>query len=72
VEYGLEQFSGHLPAIGDTNLDPGVHTGLLRQDPQNRTIRTVVGRLFNPRDCEDVVALIVETRDGNLADEAFA
>jgi hypothetical protein len=72
VEYGPEQFAGQVPAIGDTILDPGVIAGQDRNDPQNRSIWTVVGRVFNPRDREDAVALIVESRDGNLADEAFA
>lgn len=72
VEYGVEQFAGQVPAIGDTILDPGVIAGQDRNDPQNRSIWTVVGRVFNPRDRQDTVALIVESRDGNLADEAFA
>ncbi len=72
VEFGLEQFAGQVPMIGDTILDPGVLQGQDRNDPQNRSIWTVVGRVFNPRDSEDTVALIVESRDGNRADEAFA
>lgn len=72
VEFGLEQFAGQVPTIGDTILDPGVLQGQDRHMPQNRSIWTVVGRVFNPRDREDTVALIVESRDGNLADEAFA
>ncbi len=72
VEFGLEQFAGQVPMVGDTILDPGVLQGQDRHMPQNRAIWTVVGRVFNPRDREDTVALIVESRDGNLADEAFA
>lgn len=72
VEFDLTQFAGQMPAIGDMILDPGVIQGQDRRDPQNRSIWTVVGRVFNPRDREDTVALIVESRDGNLADEAFA
>jgi hypothetical protein len=72
VEFDLAQFAGQVPAIGDTILDPGVLQGQDRHMPQNRSIWTVVGRVFNPRDREDTVALIVESRDGNLADEAFA
>lgn len=72
VEYGLEQFAGQVPTIGDTILDPGVLQGQDRHMQQNRSIWIVVGRVFNPRDNEDMVALIVESRDGNLADEAFA
>jgi hypothetical protein len=71
-EYDLAQFAGQVPTIGDMILNPGVLQGLDRHDPQNRSIWTVVGRVFNPRDREDTVALIVESRDGNLADEAFA
>ena len=72
VEFGLEQFAGQVPMVGDTILDPGVLQGQDRHMPQNRSIWTVVGRVFNPRDREDTVALIVESRDGNLANEAFA
>lgn len=71
IEYGPEHFAGQVPAIGDMIVDPGVLQGLDRDDPQNRQIWKVVGRVFNPRDREDAVALIVESRDGNLADEAF-
>lgn len=72
VAFGLEQFAGQVPTIGDTIIDPGVLQGQDRHMPQNRSIWTVVGRVFNPRDREDTVALIVESRDGNLVDEAFA
>ena len=71
VEFGPEHFAGQVPMIGDMIVDPGVLQGLDRHDPQNRTVWTVVGRVFNPRDREEAVALIVESRDGNLADEAF-
>lgn len=71
VDFGPEQFAGQVPAIGDTILDPGVLVGQDRRLPQNRQIWTVVGRVFNPRDNEDYVSLIVESRDGTLADEAF-
>lgn len=40
--------------------------------PQNRSIWTVVGRVLHPRDNEDVIALVVESRDGSRAGEAFA
>lgn len=71
VEFGCETFAGQVPAIGDMIVDPGVVQGRDRTLPQNRQVWTVVGRVFNPRDNEDTVALIVESRDGNLADEAF-
>lgn len=71
VEFGTETFAGQVPAIGDMIVDPGVLQGQSRYEPQNRRILTVVGRVFNPRDREDVVGLIVEARDGNSADEAY-
>lgn len=71
IEYGPEAFAGHVPMLGDMIVNPGVTQGQDRHMPQNRQIWTVVGRVFNPRDNEDGVALIVETRDGNLTDEAF-
>jgi len=71
-DYGPEDFAGQVPAIGDMILDPGVPVGQDRHDPRNREIWTVVGRVFNPRDNKDYVSLIVESRSGTLADEAFA
>ena len=71
VEFGRDQFAGELPAIGDTIVYPGVAQGRDRTLPQDRQVWSVVGRVFNPRDREDAVALIVETRDGPLRDEAF-
>lgn len=71
VEFGCEHFARQVPAIGDMIVDPGVLQGQDRTLPQNRQVWTVVGRAFNPRDIEDMVALIVETHDGNQADEAF-
>ncbi len=71
VDFGPENFAGQVPAVGDTILNPGILQGQDRNLPQNRHRWTVVGRVFNPRDNEDYVSLIVESRDGNLADEAF-
>ena len=71
IDFSPDNFAGSIPAIGDTILNPGVLQGQDRQMPQNRQIWTVVGRVFNPRDNEDYVSLIVESRDGTLADEAF-
>lgn len=71
LDFPLESFAGHVPMIGDTVVNPGVLEGQDRNLPQNRQIWTVVGRVFNPRDNEDYVALIVEARDGYAADEAF-
>ncbi|MBH5372959.1 hypothetical protein HZZ16_33645 [Bradyrhizobium sp. CNPSo 4016] len=59
-DYGLESFGGFLPAAGDLILDPGVRRGADRSDPKNRTMWTVVSRVFNPRDNESYVVLIVE------------
>lgn len=61
-DYGVESFAGQVPAIGDMIVRPGVPQGLDRGDPSNREIWDVVGRVFNPRDLADYVALIVEER----------
>ena len=71
LDFAPEHFAGQVPMIGDIIVDPGVLQGRDRQLPQDRQIWTVVGRVFNARDNEDYVALIVETRDGNISDEAF-
>ena len=72
VDFGLEDFAGQVPGIGDMILNPGVPVGKDRHDPRNREIWTVVGRVFNPRDNGEYVSLIVESREGTLEDEAFA
>ena len=59
-EFGIETFAGQVPAIGDTILVPGVLQGVDRHDPANRRLWTVVARVFNPRDMEDYVALVVD------------
>lgn len=59
-DYGLEAFAGFLPAVGDVILEPGVLQGRDRHDPNNRKLLTVVRRVFNPRDLQNYVALIVE------------
>lgn len=62
MDYGIESFAGVLPSIGDEILDPGVLQGKDRRDPENRTIWKVVRRIFNPRDLDSYVALVVEER----------
>jgi hypothetical protein len=59
-EFSLADFAGVLPAIGDTILHPGVVSGLPRDHLNSRRLLTVVGRVFNPKDLSDYVALIVE------------
>ncbi len=59
-DYGLEDFAGFLPAVGDMILKPGVLQGLERSDPKNRILFTVVRRIFNPRDLTNYVVLVVE------------
>jgi len=61
-DYELSNFGGFLPAVGDLIVKPGVSQGLDRYDPHNREIWTVVGRVFNPRDLENYVALVIEER----------
>ena len=72
ADFGPEDFAGQVPAIGDMILNPGVPVGKKRDDPRNREIWTVIGRVFNSRDNKDYESLIVESRDGTLADDAFA
>jgi hypothetical protein len=64
-DFDLSSFAGFLPSIGDSIIEPGVPQGLNRHDASNRVIWTVVGRVFNPRDLENYVAIIVEERRPN-------
>jgi hypothetical protein len=64
-EYGVESFAGAIPATGDMIVDPGVLQGLNRHEPTNRRVWDVVGRVFNPRDMPDYIALVVEERAPN-------
>ena len=61
-DWGLENFGGFLPSVGDMVLDPAVLSQRDRSDPGNRRMWTVVQRVFNPKDFEDYVAVIVEER----------
>lgn len=61
-DYGLSDFGGFLPAVGDFILEPGVGSNLDRTDPKNRVMMKVVERVFNPRDLSDYVLLIVDKR----------
>jgi len=61
-EFGVESFAGVIPAVGDMIVDPGVLQGLNRHELTNRRVWDVVGRVFNPRDMDDYIALIVEER----------
>jgi hypothetical protein len=70
-DYGLADFAGVLPSIGDQILDPGVVSGRKRDELGNRRLWTVVGRVFNPRDNRDYVALIVDERIPSEAERAF-
>ena len=62
TDWALENFGGFLPSVGDVVLDPAVLSQRDRSDPNNRRMWTVVQRVFNPKDFEDYVALIVEKR----------
>lgn len=64
-EFGVESFAGVIPAIGDMIVDPGVLQGLNRHELANRRVWDVVGRVFNPRDMDDYIALVVEERVPN-------
>jgi hypothetical protein len=62
TDFGLEDFGGLLPAVGDRILDPSTESERERSDPSARTMWVVIGRVFNPRDLPGSVALVVETR----------
>jgi len=64
-EFGVESFAGVVPAIGDMIVDPAVVQGLNRHEPTNRSVWDVVGRVLNPRDMDDHIALVVEERAPN-------
>lgn len=70
-DFRLAEFAGILPSIGDQILYPGVRSGLARDELGNRRLLTVVGRVFNPRDLKDYVALIVEERVPTEAERAL-
>lgn len=67
-DFDLSSFAGFLPAVGDVILDPGVLRGLERHLPANRNIWTVVQRVFNPKDNDDYVALVVEAHVASAAE----
>lgn len=69
--YEVSSFAGQVPVVGDVILEPGVPAGLNRELAVNRKIWTVVGRIFNPRDLENYVALIVEQRKGEVLDQVW-
>lgn len=69
-DFGVESFAGQIPSIGDMVVNPGVLQGLNRHDPVNREVWDVVGRVFNPRDLEDYVALIVKSRSPRPAEHS--
>jgi hypothetical protein len=68
LDMSLKDFGGVVPSLGDTILNPGVPTSLDRQDPTSRDVWTVVERVFNPRDQQDYIALVVTYRGGTLTD----
>ena len=70
-EFNLAQFAGTLPSIGDIIVHPVVEVAKIRSEPANRTVLTVVGRVFNPKDMEGFIGLIVTARFGSEKDSAF-
>lgn len=61
-DFDVETFAGQIPMIGDMIVNPGVPQGLDRHNPANRELWIVVGRVFNPRDLNGYVGLVVEER----------
>lgn len=70
-DFDLESFGGIVPSVGDMILDPGVAVGKDRNDRNNRRMLTVVQRVFNPRDNQNYIALIVTERKPNLDEDAL-
>lgn len=68
----LDEFGGFLPAVGDCILAAGVLQGLDRYNPKNREIWEVRKRVFNPRDLNHYIALVVEARPPRAEEEEFA
>lgn len=68
VDFGLSDFAGFLPSIGDTVVNPGVLQGRDRNRPEDREVWKVVDRVFGPRDMKGYVVLVVEERAGTRAD----
>jgi hypothetical protein len=67
-EYELREFGGQIPSIGDFIVDPGVLSGLNRDDPLNRTVMKVVARYFQPGNSDEkraCIGLVVEERRGS-------
>ena len=48
-DYGLEDFGGIPPSVGDLIVDPWVEGGLDRRKPENRKIMVVEKRYIQPR-----------------------
>jgi hypothetical protein len=70
-EYSLDYFAGTIPVVGDQILSPEVPVDWDRDEPTNREILTVVGRMFNIGDNGSYVGLIVDARPGRPEDQAF-
>jgi len=70
-DFGIDDFGGTVPVIGDAILSPGVRQGLDRGKPENRRVWEVVGRVFNPHDNKDYIVLVVDERPGTRADDYF-
>lgn len=68
-DFGLDQFAGIIPSVGDKILRDGVPSGLDRKVTANREILTVTDRYFNPRDNENYVALVVSTSRATAQEE---
>lgn len=63
--FGLDDFGGQLPVVGDMIVGPGAAR---RPGETEQDLCTVVGRVFNPRVPGECVALIVEKRSASAQD----
>jgi|GEM_PF-2204725 len=62
-EYSLSDFDGVLPCIGDSILSPGLKVPGSGDDYRNRTMWSVVDRVFDVEAKSCFVNLVVEERD---------
>lgn len=68
----LDELGGILPTVGDCILAAGVLQGIDRYQPENREMWEVRKRVFNPRDLNDYIALVVKVRPLHPEEEEFA
>lgn len=71
LDMSLDDFGGQCPMVGDLIVEAGVPQHLDRHEWSNRTLWTVVARVFNPRDLPDYIALVVEEREPSAGEASL-